>query len=348
MRTRVRIRGIGRLRQSAKWVTKRFTHEALILLYHRVVELSSDPYLLGVKPQRFAEHLEILRKHGRPMRLHQLAQALRDGNLPHWAVVVTFDDGYADNLYTAKPLLERFDVPATIFVTTGYIGREREFWWDELERLLLQPGTLPETLRLNIRGDFCEWKLGETICYSEEDYQQHRSWNVAKVAPTIRHHLYSSLYQRLLLLPEVERSKVLDELLRWAGKEPMARRSHQLVSSDEVVRLSEGGVIEIGAHTVTHPVLSGLPAAVQRDEIVESKAHLTRILGRRVTSFAYPYGDYTTETAAIVQEAGFDSACSTFTGIVRRGANHFELPRVLARDCAGDAFDRQLWAFYRQ
>src|ERR1051326_2045987 len=183
MRTGVRIRGIGRLRQSARWVSRRFTHEALILLYHRVVELSSDPYLLGVRPQRFAEHLEILRKHGRPMQLHQLAQALRDGNLPRRALVVTFDDGYADNLYTAKPLLERFEVPATIFVTTGYIGRDREFWWDELERLLLQPGILPETLRLNIGAGVCEWKLGDTVCYSEDDYQQHVSWTVAKVAP---------------------------------------------------------------------------------------------------------------------------------------------------------------------
>jgi peptidoglycan/xylan/chitin deacetylase (PgdA/CDA1 family) len=317
------------------------------LLYHRIVELSSDPYLLGVKPQRFAEHLEILRKHGRPMQLHQLAQALRDGNLPRRALVVTFDDGYADNLYTAKPLLERFEVPATIFVTTGYIGRDREFWWDELERLLLQPGILPETLRLNIGAGVCEWKLGDTVCYSEDDYQQHVSWNVAKVAPTIRHNLYNSLYQRLLPLAEVERREVLDELLRWAGREPRARRSHQLVSSDEVVRLSEGGVIEIGAHTVNHPALSGLPAAVQRDEVVESKAHLTRILGRRVTSFAYPYGDYTTETAAIVQGAGFDSACSTVARTVRRGTNHFELPRVLVRDCSGDVFDRRLWTFFR-
>jgi peptidoglycan/xylan/chitin deacetylase (PgdA/CDA1 family) len=282
------------------------------------------------------------------MQLHQLAQALRDGNLPRRAVVVTFDDGYADNLYTAKPLLERFEVPATIFVTTGYIGRDREFWWDELERLLLQPGTLPETLRLHIGGDFCEWKLGDTVCYSEKDYQHNGSWNVAKVAPTIRHHLYRSLYQRLLPLPEVERRELLDELSQWAGREPRARRSHQLVSSDEVVRLSEGGVIEIGAHTVNHPVLSGLPAAVQRDEILESKAQLTGILGRRVTSFAYPYGDYTAETAAIVHEAGFESACSTFAGTVGRGTSHFELPRVLVRDCTADAFDRQVWTFFHR
>src|SRR3954471_4527910 len=167
----MRIRGIGRVRQAARWVKNRFTRRVLILLSHRVIELSSDPYLLGVTPQRFAEHLEIVRKHGRPMRLRQLVQALRDGNLPSRAVVVTFDDGYADNLYKAKPLLERYDIPATVFVVTCAIGREREFWWDDLERLLLQPGTLPETLHLCIDGSAYRWELGEAAHYSEVDYQ---------------------------------------------------------------------------------------------------------------------------------------------------------------------------------
>jgi len=151
--------------------------------------------------------------------------------LPRRAVVVTFDNGYSDNLYNAKPLLERYDIPATIFVTTGCIGREREFWWDELERLLLQPGTLPETLRLSINGNPCQWELGETAHYSEDDCRHHRSWNVGKDDPTARQCLYRSLYQRLLPLSEEEREKVLDELGRWAGTEPRARSTHHVLSS---------------------------------------------------------------------------------------------------------------------
>src|SRR5262249_37218676 len=285
-------------------------------------------------------HLEVLRKHSRPMRLQQLVRALRDRSLSRRTVVVTFDDGYADNLYNAKPLLERHDIPATVFVTTGYVGRVREFWWDELERLLLQPGTLPETLRLSINGSLCQWELGGTAFYSEDDCRHHRSWNVGKDDPTARQCLYRSLYQRLFPLPELERLKVLDELLKWAGTDSLARPTHHVLSSDEVVRLSKGGLVEVGAHTVTHPILSALPAAAQRDEIRQSKIHLEKILGFTVTSLAYPYGSYTAETADIVQEAGFGCACSASGGSVRRGGDRFQLPRVMVKDWDGDEFGR--------
>jgi peptidoglycan/xylan/chitin deacetylase (PgdA/CDA1 family) len=85
-------------------------------------------------------------------------------------VVVTFDDGYADNLHHAKPLLERYGIPATVFVTSDYIGQEHEFWGDKLERLLLQPGALPQTLQLQVNGTAYQWSLGEAAYFSEETY----------------------------------------------------------------------------------------------------------------------------------------------------------------------------------
>jgi peptidoglycan/xylan/chitin deacetylase (PgdA/CDA1 family) len=345
----MKVHGIERLRQAAWRVKNWLTPKVLILLYHRVIELSSDPYLLGVTPQRFAEHLEVLRKHGRPMRLQQLVQALRDGNLPRRAVVVTFDDGYADNLYNAKPLLERHDTPATVFVTTCSVGRGREFWWDELARLFLQPGTLPEALHLNVGGNTSHWKLGEATTYSENECRRHRDWHYGKDnEPSLRHRLFRSLYQKLVPLSEGERRHVLEALLAWAGTDSTVRPAHRPLSPDEVVRLAEGGLIEVGAHTVTHPALPSLPIAAQRDEVHGSKTQLEEIVGRAVTSFSYPYGDYTAETAAIVQEAGFGSACSASDGIVRRGSDRFQLPRVGIRDWDGDEFDRRLWTFFHQ
>src|SRR5687767_8520588 len=82
---------------------------ALILVYHRVTQIDSDPQLLCVGPRRFAEHMEVLRKDYHPLSLRDLQQRVRDGGIPRKGVVVTFDDGYADNLYEAKPLLERHD-----------------------------------------------------------------------------------------------------------------------------------------------------------------------------------------------------------------------------------------------
>ena len=153
------ISGIHRLRRVAGWVRNRFARGVVILLYHRVAELDSDPQLLGVTPRHFAEHLEVLQRYGHPIYLRALAKSLQDGYVPHRTVVVTFDDGYADDLYNAKPLLERHDIPATVFLTSGCIGSNREFWWDEVDRLLLQPGTLPETLCLRINGRSTQWEL---------------------------------------------------------------------------------------------------------------------------------------------------------------------------------------------
>ena len=105
------------------------------------------------------------------MGLRELSQAYQQENLPRRAVVVTFDDGYYDNLANAKPLLERYSIPATLFVATGYSEREGEFWSDELERLLLQPGNLPDTLNLTITGKRHHWNLGDATSYSEEEYR---------------------------------------------------------------------------------------------------------------------------------------------------------------------------------
>ena len=332
--------GVATLRRTFRWFRNRFAPRALILLYHRVTELPSDPQLLCVTPQHFAEHLEILRRHGRPMRLQELNRALRNVDLAHRAVVVTFDDGYADNLYSAKPLLDRYDVPATAFVTSGYTGHEREFWWDELERLFLQPGILPDRLRLSINGSCYEWELGEAAHYSDQDFGRHRCWNVLeKDDPSPRQRLYRSVCQLLRPLPERARLKALDDLLGWAGVRVMGRPTHRSLSPDEVVLLAEGRLVEIGAHTLTHPVLSALPAAEQRTEIQGSKSRLESILRHPVTSFAYPYGsrsDYTAETVALVRDAGFTYACSNCAQVVWRGSDTFQLPRVLVRDWDGE------------
>jgi peptidoglycan/xylan/chitin deacetylase (PgdA/CDA1 family) len=111
---------------------------AVILTYHRVATLDHDTQHLAVTPDRFAQHLDVIVKRGRPMPLAEMLSRATSGTLPQGAVAVTFDDGYADNLIEAAPLLQRANVPATIFVSTGPILDEREFWWDELEHAMLK------------------------------------------------------------------------------------------------------------------------------------------------------------------------------------------------------------------
>ena len=344
----MRMPGLKRL-LSARWIKGKPVSEALILVYHRVVALPLDPQLLSVTAEHFAEHLEVLHRYYRPIRLLELVDT--QGSVkPSRAVVITFDDGYADNLYNAKPLLERYDVPATVFVSTGYVGGKREFWWDELERLLLKPGTLPETLNLSVNGKRSEWTIGEGAFYAVSECERHRDWNVElKRDPSSRHTLYRTLCRLLRPLPEAERQQVLDALFAWAGAETRIRPTHRVLSSKEVVQLAKEGLVEVGSHSVTHPVLSALATELQRAEIVQSKAYLEEILDHPVTSFAYPYGsksDYTEATVGLLQEAKYDCACANFAEQVRPGCNSFQLPRVLVRDCDGEVFGRLLHRWF--
>jgi peptidoglycan/xylan/chitin deacetylase (PgdA/CDA1 family) len=332
--------------QIARWLGKRPSESVLVLVYHRIARAPSDPWSLAVTPEHFAEHLEVLWRHAVPLRLQQLSRALAKRTTPPGrAVVVTFDDGYADNLHNAKPLLERYDVPATVFLPSGFIGSENEFWWDELDRLLLHPGRLPKHLRLQINGKIHRWHLADAARYPRAEFRRHRQWRAWEEAPTPRHSLYKSLWKMLHRAANDERRTVLIELRRWAGVDGKCRSSHPLLTFEQASDLANGDLIEIGAHTVNHPSLSSLSLESQRNEIVDSKARLEDIVGSPVTSFAYPYGkrsDYSAQTVALVREGGFTCACSNFPGRVTRSTDAFQLPRIQVEDWDGEKFDQQL------
>jgi peptidoglycan/xylan/chitin deacetylase (PgdA/CDA1 family) len=312
-------------------------------MYHRIGDLQFDPQLLRVTLQHFDEHLEILCRYANPISLQELSSALQKDKIPHHGVVITFDDGYIDNLQYAKPLLEHHDIPATIFVTAGQIGCQNEFWWDELDRLLLLPGKLPSMLRLNINGSEHYWDTREATDYTEEEYQHYQDWHIEQTYdPSPRHRFYRSIYHLLHPLNGTERQGMIQELRTWANQDSRCRPSHRTLGMDEVSQLAEGGLIEIGAHTMTHPVLADLPVSVQRQEIIQSKACLEEILNHPVTSFSYPHGSYAHKTISLVKEAGFNSACSSDPAVISRGADTFRLPRFSMRDWNGEEFYRWL------
>ena len=315
----------------------------LILMYHRVAEIDSDPWGLCVSPRRFSEQMEVLREYGTPLGLSRYVQALDSGSPPRRPIVVTFDDGYIDNLSHAIPLLERHEVPATIFLVSGAIGLRREFWWDELERVVLQPGRLPRDLGLRIGGNVQSWSLQGATDYDSDAFRSHRGWRVlTQDDPTRRHSLYRSLYFLLQPLAEHERLGVMDDLLAWASRKPTVRPEYRPVSVEEAVTLGEADLVEIGAHTVTHSLLSALPPSEQYLEIQRSKENLEELLGRPVDHFSYPYGGLTSETVALVRENGFSCAVTTAGVPVERGADLFQLPRVQVEDWNGDEFAKWL------
>ena len=137
---------------------------ALVLMYHRVSAVRRDPWQLAVTPAHFAEHLEVIRRHGRPLLVRDLTRSLGTGRAPGRAIILTLN-GYADNLLEARPLLERHDVPATVFVAAGCLGRP-SFWWDDLERVILTSTDLPPHLRIVVRGEAHEWDRKTTCTLS--------------------------------------------------------------------------------------------------------------------------------------------------------------------------------------
>src|SRR5260221_14247695 len=122
--------------------------KGLILMYHRIGKVSSDPWGVTVDPATFADHLQHIQRQYEAVTLKRVAAGGESDEMPRRWVVVTFDDGYADNLHEAKPLLERYGVPATVFAVSGKIGSTTEFWWDEVQKILLEPSSLPGTLTL--------------------------------------------------------------------------------------------------------------------------------------------------------------------------------------------------------
>ena len=317
---------------------------AVVLMYHRIAALETDPQLLAVRPDRFRNHLAGLRGVGTPVPLARVAEGLRGGELPERAIAVTFDDGYADNLETAKPLLEAAGIPATVFVTTGPLGSAGEYWWDELERLILLPERLPAALRMTVGGRPGSADLAGNA--APERSAGTREWSVADAdTPTPRHALYRALHAALLALDdpdEVER--VLLALARWAGCPLRGREGYRPLDGDGVRTLAAGGLVEVGAHTVSHPNLGRLSIARQRDEIRQSRGRLEAILGQPVRSFAYPFGNsgsFDAGTLALLHAEGFSNAVTTRSDPVRDGDHPLLIPRLCVRDWpAGELVSR--------
>jgi peptidoglycan/xylan/chitin deacetylase (PgdA/CDA1 family) len=298
----------------------------MILGYHRIAQSSESLDEICVSPENFAEQLQELRNRAHPIRLSELVQHMKDGSLPDRSVAVTFDDGYADNLYTAKPLLEKYDIPATVFVCTGYMGKE--FWWDELDRLVAGSQADPGALQLRVGEGQFEW----------------RETNVRREGrpSTSLKRLRRALYQFLLSLDRQERDRAMSLIRGWSGVSPPGSSAARAMSEAELLRLADGGLIEIGAHTRHHPILPELSLEAQKEEIQSGKADLEAVLGREVVGFSYPNGRATAEVKGLVREMGFRYACASLRDVVRPGSDLFDLSRFWQEDVNGEKLAKRL------
>ncbi|MDH3732462.1 MAG: polysaccharide deacetylase family protein [Gemmatimonadota bacterium] len=314
--------------------------QPVILIYHRVTRLESDPHGIAVRPDRFRRQMELLVERRRPVTLSRAVDAVLDGTAEDGLAAVTFDDGYADNAGIALPVLEELGVPATVFAVSGSLGSGREFWWDELEALLLGSHPLPTGLRIRVG----ERNVAVTLPadeWSETVRRSTRGWSSRTPGspPTARHGLYATLFDSLRGLSGEARGRALDELGRWAEWTPSTRETHRPLDAGGLARLAASGVVEIGAHTEHHPALSCLSRTRRWSEISDGRRRLEEMVGP-VRHFAYPFGD-SGGSRRLVRKAGFDAAFIT-TPKGARPPDRYRIPRTYVGDWDESEFARRI------
>lgn len=285
-----------------------------VLYYHRICNLSLDTWRLAVSPNVFEEHIKWLKKKFQILSIEDdWAQVKRP------SIVITFDDGYADIFYEALPILEKYSVPATIFVSTGNIDQKMEFWWDMLEQIF-----------------FCNRNLPDIFSYGGNLFSL-RTNNERKAT-------CYALHSCLKAMTSEERESTLREMASLLQSQISFRDTHRVLTKNELRKIDESPFVTIGGHTVSHPVLAVESILKQREEIEKSTEYLTRTLEHVIDVFSYPFGgvtDYTEETRKIACECGYQKIVTTKFGLVKHDTNLMEIPRNwVPNDCSVKRLER--------
>lgn len=284
---------------------------AVILNYHSVLGPGESRWIdpcNAVEADAFEAQIRFLGRHRRVVPLSNLVSDLQAGRpIPRGTVVITFDDGYLDILQVAAPILERFRLPATLYLPTGYIQRGETQWIDRLYTLF--------RYRTRNELDLSGLVGGDT------------SLNGDRVSA-----MYRLLNDRLIAGDPADRERLLSEILRQFR--PSASPPRLTMTWDEVRALRDRHPsIEIGVHTVEHTDLSSCTRDEAARQISGCIDDVERELGRRPEHFSFPYDRDTPEVRGLVVAAGLRSASSSSGDVVvRNGSDPFSLPR--ASTCA--------------
>jgi peptidoglycan/xylan/chitin deacetylase (PgdA/CDA1 family) len=286
----------------------------LVLGYHRIGDPRASPYdrdLYSTTPDGFARQLDLLARHAEIVPPSAVPELLRRRGRH---VAITFDDGYRDNFEHALPALQARGLPAAFFLPTGFLDAPRVAWWDEIA-----------------------WMAGRATAPSVPADR----WLGAPVDLS-KHDAAAALTARFKQLPGDETAAYLDHLAdaTGAGRAPRDAAAELWMSWDMVRELRARGM-EIGGHTVDHPVLARLAPEAQRRQVDGCVRRLEEEIGERVTLFSYPVGTpdaFGDETRRCVRQAGIEAAFALAGGYARRGrADPLAVPRTSIHHSMSDA-----------
>ncbi len=289
----------------------------LVLGYHRVSDSGWDPLDLAISRDNFRNQLEYIAERYTPVSLNFILERQRRGQALKSCIALTFADGYDAFVANALPEFVRLEIPVTVFVTTGYEGKP--FWWDQVchalrvgnrsaDRLVIDFGPASGRLVLeNLRDEKIARDAARRIC------------------------------DKLPFVSPAMRSDIIAQICKASGDELTAGRIPRALTHRQLADIAAYPFAEIGAHSVTHPMLAKMDAADQLHEIRGSKAVL-EALGYPVLGFSYPNGSYTSESVDIVKASGFAYACTSRQAIVRRGSDRYAMPRIWVPDIGQRSF----------
>jgi peptidoglycan/xylan/chitin deacetylase (PgdA/CDA1 family) len=308
------------LLRSLSAAVKKKARPGVVLMYHRIANTLSDPWKLSVSPENFEEHLKVLKDYPViPIEALNYALTKKNGMLPN-TILVTFDDGYRDNYLTGKPLLEKYNIPATFFITTNAIGKQEEFWWDALERICLQSPVLPSKLILQ-QPDNISFNLG-------------KSTNVNVISPL---NLYLRLCEIIRNMETSQQQTFIKMLEVWA-KNATVRPEYFTMDKRELLDLQSNEMFTIGAHTMSHPFLPNLSYDDQKSEIQGCIALLESLTGDAPKYLAYPHGGRDQNTLEILAESGIELGFTTDPHVFKAEMYKYAIPRFQVSNWDGKTF----------
>ena len=259
--------------------------------------------------------------------LAEFAARHRDRTIPADAIALTFDDGYACTATTAAPLLEEAGLPATIFIPAAAIESGEPFWWDELQRIVL------EFERDLLELDGIGFELGRA---NPED----RMWQPHAEPGTPRQAAFLQLWNHLRTKAPEQLNHGMTELREQSRLDPSDDLKRPMTPKE--VRSVASESIRFGSHALTHPSLPNLSRAQKAIEISDSLGRCEALAGRRPDAFAYPYGEFDEDSEELVGRAGFLCACTTEHRAATADSETFALPRLTVGNCGPRTLGRAI------